>query len=229
MCERWSVRGSGDARWRVVRTDCTGGHVDGAQRLLHRSYAVHLFHNERWIRVIIDDLLPCDDRCRVLGARSRRNGELWVTLLEKAYAKVYGSYEAIDSGSMSEGMRDLTGAACGDITVDGDSFGAESLEALWSLLQSHTSAGNVVGCARAMAREGHKRSKSGLCVAARIYNGASAFFAPPPTQLRLAIFPSLGPHSRIPSFFGLCESLRASARVSVSSAISSPTLCLNGR
>ncbi len=36
---------------------------------------------------------------------------MWVIILQKAYAKAYGSYEAIQGGNPAMALRDLTGAS----------------------------------------------------------------------------------------------------------------------
>jgi alpha-tubulin suppressor-like RCC1 family protein len=55
-----------------------------------------------------------------------RDGELWPCILEKAWAKLHGSYQAIESGDPSSTLRDLTGApsqfvSCDDVDCDADS------------------------------------------------------------------------------------------------------------
>jgi len=56
----------------------------------------------------IDDSFPCE---KDTPAFSRANGnELWVMLLEKAYAKCFGAYDKIEMGLAGHALRDLTGA-----------------------------------------------------------------------------------------------------------------------
>lgn len=79
-------------------------------------YAVRICDGGEWKEIIVDDLFPCKPGNPSLGQKpspifSRGNGkELWVLLMEKAWAKNYGSYAKIDSGFTRETMRDLTGA-----------------------------------------------------------------------------------------------------------------------
>jgi hypothetical protein len=62
-----------------------------------------------WKQIAIDDFYPTTRDGRFAFA-SGRDGKLWVPMIEKAYAKSYGSYEAINGGRAEEALRDLTGS-----------------------------------------------------------------------------------------------------------------------
>eukprot|EP01043_Picozoa_sp_COSAG02_P041727 COSAG02_NODE_3483_length_6667_cov_3.667174_4_plen_682_part_00 len=85
-------------------------------------FGIKLFINGHWATVIVDDWFPCiqDDRgvWQPLFARSNHHSsgtdtesvvELWVMVLEKAWAKLHGSFQAIEGGFTEDALNYLTG------------------------------------------------------------------------------------------------------------------------
>lgn len=78
-------------------------------------YVLRIFKNFEWIYVIVDERLPVkkggpagQSKVPVFG-RCRSPHEMWVALLEKAYAKMHGCYGNLISGYIDEGIQELTG------------------------------------------------------------------------------------------------------------------------
>ncbi|XP_073956706.1 calpain C [Choristoneura fumiferana] len=62
----------------------------------------------QWLEVLVDDRLPTVNG-KLAFLQTSTTEQLWPALLEKAYAKLHGSYEALKYGSLLDGMADLTG------------------------------------------------------------------------------------------------------------------------
>lgn len=83
--------------------------IDSDQINENGAHVVWLNLNGLWRQVIVDDYFPVrSDGKFALG--SAREPDRWVNFLEKAYAKVFGSYQVISGGWEIEALRDLTGA-----------------------------------------------------------------------------------------------------------------------
>ena len=100
-------------------------------------YGVNLCHNGYFQQVVIDDFFPYNQKLDSKIFLSEEKGLLWPQILEKAYAKLYGSYNLITHKSMENIMKDFTCAPVITIDYFGNNLGNELLEAYkngWILL-----------------------------------------------------------------------------------------------
>ena len=130
-------------------------------RRLQRSGECHFtfFLDGDWQPLAVDNYLPCKANAKrkqgsgetVLAYSQSRLSQLWVPLLEKAYAKAHHSYWAISGGFISEGMMDLTGLPCETICFSDAGFDSELT---WARLLSFRAAHFPMGCSSAGSGEG---------------------------------------------------------------------------
>lgn len=90
-------------------------------------YQIKLCKNGEWVIVTIDDYIPCRYNGGPMFSRGAGN-ELWVMLIEKAYAKLHGNYQALSQGYVKHAMVDLSGCPTEHIAFPKDKEDYEEIE-----------------------------------------------------------------------------------------------------
>ena len=71
-------------------------------------YGVYLCKDGEKKQIIIDDYFPCDNKMNIECFSTGCTGTLWVQILEKCYAKAYGSYSNSETKDIERIIQDLT-------------------------------------------------------------------------------------------------------------------------
>ncbi|XP_025916229.1 calpain-14 [Apteryx mantelli] len=109
-----------------------------------RKYAgifhFRFWHFGEWVDVVVDDRLPVNEAGELVFVSSVYKNVFWGALLEKAYAKLYGSYEDLQVGQVSEALVDFTGGV--NITIKL----AAAPPDLWNIMTRATYSRSLMGC-----------------------------------------------------------------------------------
>ncbi|KAK6625532.1 hypothetical protein RUM43_005831 [Polyplax serrata] len=107
------------------RQDLVEKVIDPSQHLFGDGYRgillINFWRFGEWVTVNIDDRLPTKNGHLIFGSCINEN-EFWLALVEKAYAKLHGSYEALIGGHALEAFVDLTGGIAETVRISPDCF-----------------------------------------------------------------------------------------------------------
>ncbi|XP_047635184.1 calpain-14 [Phacochoerus africanus] len=98
------------------------------------------WHFGKWIPVVVDDRLPVNEAGQLVFVSSTYKNLFWGALLEKAYAKLSGSYEDLQRGQVSEALVDFTGGVTMTINL------VEAPCNLWDILTRAIYSRALIGC-----------------------------------------------------------------------------------
>uniref|UniRef100_A0A2K6WE65 Calpain catalytic domain-containing protein n=1 Tax=Onchocerca volvulus TaxID=6282 RepID=A0A2K6WE65_ONCVO len=105
-------------------------------------YQIRLCIDGHWQVVLVDDFFPCHSQTHGLAFATGRRNQLWVSLIEKALAKILGSYAKLPAGRTLEGLAILTGAPCTLLDLENHT----DYDLVWAHLLSMREAGFIMGC-----------------------------------------------------------------------------------
>lgn len=83
------------------------------------AYLIRICHNGIWKVVLVDDHFPATKYNQLVFTKAKRR-QMYIPLIEKACAKLFGSYESLRSGTLIEGLQLMTGAPCDYIDLRQD-------------------------------------------------------------------------------------------------------------
>ncbi|KAL3996991.1 hypothetical protein ACER0C_009647 [Sarotherodon galilaeus] len=111
------------------------------------------WNHNKWLDVVVDDRLPTV-RNRLIMLHSASSNEFWSALLEKAYAKLNGSYEALKGGSTMEAMEDFTGGV-------GEMYETKAAPGdLFNIMKKALDRGSMMGCSIDISSSAESEAKT---------------------------------------------------------------------
>lgn len=130
-------------------------------------FSCRFYVEGQWVDVTTDTKLPCvrDQRSGLFScaySKCPSISEMWVSLIEKAYAKALGSYEAICKIKIHEALLHLTGGSVQQLILHDETTGESKVEGAWKCFKSHLASQTMILAQPSQfAVQGGSKSKSG--------------------------------------------------------------------
>lgn len=142
-------------------------------------YVIRVYKNFQWIYVIADERVPVHTEkgkkyMQPVFGHCKDPHELWVAIIEKAYAKLHGCYENLISGYVDEGVQELTGMQPEKIFIKNESTGVfphrmveanyGGAEGFWAFLKERRNDNCLLGCSiKGNGKEGELQIEGKSC------------------------------------------------------------------
>ena len=131
------------------------GHFGADGEITHNTevgaFCVRIFKRGMWVPIVLDDLFPMLQRDNwtnenrgLACAHAHESSSIWVCLLEKAFAKFYGNYGALNRGYVHHALSALTGSESVCMPLAGASRGVGK-RALWDSIVKYQKNGYIMG------------------------------------------------------------------------------------
>ena len=116
------------------------------------------------LQVIVDDRIPCKKSGEPAYGHNADRDEYWVAILEKAYAKLHGSYARIDGehgGNIRDALVDLTGGVPELFFFHNKQHDIRSAK-LFDTLMGYRKQGHLLGCGWVATGKPHPGASLGI-------------------------------------------------------------------
>jgi hypothetical protein len=116
-------------------------------------YTCRFYKDGKWIEAVTDTRVPHgggeagSPYATPIYGHCRDNNEIWLPFLEKAYAKLHGTYEHLNGGSVAEALVDLTGGSSEKMLLTDPKIQSMVENGkLWTKLKKYMEWGYLVCC-----------------------------------------------------------------------------------
>lgn len=127
-------------------------------------YVCRFLKDGQWRYVIVDDRIPVKNKGEIIFGRCKVKTELWVPIIEKAYAKLHNCYQSLISGDIAQGLADMSGKVADKVKLEfeygkkleGEEKAKEQkiADELWEKLKQYQQSGSMMGCSSSGDTEG---------------------------------------------------------------------------